>query len=373
MEKFSTFARLPQRSSSESVPTIFWEIRQNSGMDRECDASQVLQAALEQMDGIISSATLDCTADENCNGHSGIDKLLAELRRAVEWSHSAGDGTAHCLDPATAKFVRDWLDQVVKALPNGTATQLSRVVQPIAVSQFGFLMHPSTFRRRLHLDVQERALGSRQQPPETFRSASRTRSLWSKVETLSSPLTRATAACDPVFSVAPIASCAFADCRVVNVLINEERRRHTHGDLGRGPDGRLGRRRVPLRRARLCQGRPTCSLAEALDAAWQCGTVASDCRAADTPGYFSGLQITRRWVYASSLSIDREYSTSHMQQIVTCALLRQCGGWCTGTQAASCVDSALADEATTASGDQVASVCRHVGAPVGAYVCMVTA
>ncbi|KAL3208939.1 hypothetical protein MRX96_038483 [Rhipicephalus microplus] len=90
-----------------------------TSMDRECDASQVLAAALEQMDGIISSATLGIAADENCNGHSGVDKLLAELRQAVEWSHSAGDGSVHGVDPATAKFVHAWLDQVIKAMPNG--------------------------------------------------------------------------------------------------------------------------------------------------------------------------------------------------------------------------------------------------------------
>lgn len=90
-------------------------------MDRECDASQVLAAALEQMDGIISSAALECAEDENRNGgcRSGVDRLLAELCRAVEWGRSAGsDGSAHSPDPAAAKFVHAWLDQIVRT-PNG--------------------------------------------------------------------------------------------------------------------------------------------------------------------------------------------------------------------------------------------------------------
>lgn len=91
-------------------------------MDRECDASQVLAAALEQMDGIISSAALECAEDENRNGgcRSGVDRLLAELRRAVEWGRSAAgsDSSAHSPDPAAAKFVHAWLDQIVRT-PNG--------------------------------------------------------------------------------------------------------------------------------------------------------------------------------------------------------------------------------------------------------------
>lgn len=95
-------------------------------MDRDCDASRVLAAALEQMDGIISSASLGGSADEaNRNGErqNGIGRLLADLKHAVEWNVSADDNASFALDPAAAKFVHAWLDRIVQ--PAKTSTPVS--------------------------------------------------------------------------------------------------------------------------------------------------------------------------------------------------------------------------------------------------------